>query len=87
MWTPNLNLEKIYSVIDESDDGTGQNRRLAGMWITDAIYLSDVHKLVLSSTSRDLRFFTISSEIFLEDFVLFGMFKRQTKTILILFFF
>ncbi|CAF4611135.1 unnamed protein product [Rotaria sp. Silwood1] len=81
LWTPNLNLEKVYSVIDDFDDGTsgnnigstGQNRRRAGMWITDAIYMPDVHKLVLASTSRDLRFFTITSETFLEDFVLFGI--------------
>ncbi|CAF2653059.1 unnamed protein product [Rotaria sp. Silwood2] len=81
LWTPNLNLEKIYSTIDELDDGssggntsgTGQNRRRAGMWITDAIFMPDVHKLVLASTSRDLRFFTITTEAFLEDFVLFGL--------------
>jgi hypothetical protein len=80
LWTPNLNLEKTYSAADELDDGTssnvngsgGHNRRRAGMWITDAIYMSDVHKLVLASTSRDLRFFTISTETFLEEFVLFG---------------
>jgi len=42
------------------------------MWITDAIYMPDAHKLVLASTSRDLRFFTISSETFLEEFILFG---------------
>ena len=28
--------------------GNGQNRRRAGMWITDAIYMSDAHKLVLT---------------------------------------
>ena len=50
----------------------GQSRRRAGMWITDAMYMSDVHKLVIASTSRDLRFFTITSETFLEDFILFG---------------
>jgi hypothetical protein len=42
------------------------------MWITDAIYMPDAHKLVLASTSRDLRFFTISSETFLEEFSIFG---------------
>lgn len=86
LWTPNLNLEKIYSAADELDDGgssnvggSGQNRRRAGMWITDAIYMPDVHKLVLASTSRDLRFFTISSETFLEEFVLFGKSNLQIK--------
>ncbi|CAF3496897.1 unnamed protein product [Rotaria socialis] len=80
LWTTNLNLEKTYSAADELDDGTnnnvsgiGQSRRRAGMWITDAIYLTDAHKLVLSSTSRDLRFFTISNETFLEEFALFGV--------------
>jgi len=86
LWTTNLHLEKIYSAADELDDGTsnnvigiGQNRRRAGMWVTDAIYMPDAHKLVLASTSRDLRFFTISSETFLEEFILFGKFIRSIK--------
>lgn len=79
LWTTNLNLEKTYSAAEETDDGAaaniagaGQSRRRAGMWITDAVYMTDAHKLVLASTSRDLRFFTISTEIFLEEFVIFG---------------
>lgn len=79
LWTTNLNLEKTYSAAEEADESSaasagngGQGRRRAGMWITDAIYMADAHKLVLASTSRDLRFFTISSETFLEDFALFG---------------
>jgi hypothetical protein len=82
LWTTNLNLEKVYSAADELDDGmnnsvgnAGQNRRRAGMWITDAIYMPDAHKLVLASTSRDLRFFTISNETFLEEFSVFGKLK------------
>jgi hypothetical protein len=50
------------------------------MWITDGIYMPDAHKLVLTSTSRDLRFFTISSETFLEEFVLYGKCERQVRT-------
>ncbi|CAF1286705.1 unnamed protein product [Adineta steineri] len=80
LWTTNLNLEKTYSAAEELDEGTnnntgggGQTRRKAGMWITDAVYMPDAHKLVLASTSRDLRFFTISTEIFLEEFVIFGV--------------
>ncbi|CAF0886081.1 unnamed protein product [Rotaria sordida] len=84
LWTTNLNLEKIYSAADELDDGmnnnvssTGQSRRRAGMWVTDAIYMTDAHKLVLASTSRDLRFFTISNETFLEEFALFGKLDKN----------
>jgi len=51
------------------------------MWITDAIYMPDAHKLVLATTSRDLRFFTISSETFLEEFALFGKQKKIDKFI------
>jgi len=40
--------------------------------VTDAVYMTDAHKLVLATTSRDLRFFTISSETFLEEFCIFG---------------
>ena len=89
LWTTNLNLEKTYSAAEEADENSGnaivnggQSRRRAGMWITDAVYMTDAHKLVLTSTSRDLRFFTISSETFLEDFALFGkeiMMQRTRK--------
>ncbi|CAF4005040.1 unnamed protein product [Rotaria sp. Silwood1] len=59
LWTRNLHLEKTtYSAADELNDGTssnvsgiGQNRRRVGMWVTDAIYMPDTHKLVLASTS------------------------------------
>ncbi|CAF1436525.1 unnamed protein product [Rotaria sp. Silwood1] len=65
LWTRNLHLEKTtYSAADELNDGTssnvsgiGQNRRRVGMWVTDAIYMPDTHKLVLASTSSDLPFF------------------------------
>lgn len=84
LWTTNLILEKTYSAAEEADDNSangagngGQSRRRAGMWITDAVYMTDAHKLVLASTSRDLRFFTISNETFLEEFALFG--KQRTK--------
>jgi hypothetical protein len=56
------------------------------MWITDAIYMPDAHKLVLASTSRDLRFFTISSETFLEEFAIFGKKKTKDKFLQILLF-
>lgn len=86
MWTTNLNLEKTYSAADGIDDGAntniggmGQSRRRAGMWITDALYMTDAHKLVLSSTSRDLRFFTISNETFLEEFALFGELEKKKQ--------
>lgn len=82
LWTTNLTLEKVYSAADEFDDSAtsninanGQNRRRAGMWVTDAVYMTDAHKLVLATTSRDLRFFTISSETFLEEFCIFGQRK------------
>jgi hypothetical protein len=41
--------------------------------------MPDAHKLVLASTSRDIRFFTISSETFLEEFILFGKSNQRTK--------
>jgi hypothetical protein len=49
------------------------------MWITHVNYMSDAHKLILASTSRDLRFFTISSETFFEEFILFGKSNQRTK--------
>ena len=79
LWSHNLQLEKVYSAAEDADDGMknllgsySQTRRRANMWITDAVLMSDTHKLVLSSTSRDLRFFTLTSETFLEEFTVYG---------------
>ena len=79
LWTTNLTVEKKYSATEEVDENStnnanalGQNRRRAGMWISDALYMPDVHKLVIASTGRDLRFFTVSSEAFHEEFTLYG---------------
>lgn len=79
LWTSNLNFEKSYSIADDTDENShqtsnpsGQNRRRLGTWISDAIFMSDVNKLILASTGRDLRFFTVSNETFMEDFHLYG---------------
>ena len=79
LWSHNLQLEKVYSAAEDADDGVknllgnySQARRRATMWITDAVLMPDTHKLVLSSTSRDLRFFTMTSETFLEEFTVYG---------------
>ncbi len=44
------------------------------LWITDAILIPETHTymICLATSRRDLRFFSISSEHFLEEFCIYG---------------
>jgi hypothetical protein len=44
------------------------------MWITDAIMLHNIHKLVIATSARELRFFSISFEHCIEEFALYGIY-------------
>lgn len=43
------------------------------MWVTDAIYLPNCHKVVISSTRRDLRFYDFAGNQMIEDYHLYGL--------------
>ncbi len=44
------------------------------MWITDAIMLHNIHKLVIATSARELRIFSISFEHCIEEFALYGIY-------------
>lgn len=72
MWQPSLNyVEKYYSITNDESDSSGQKRRFK-TWVTDAIFLPNCNKLVIGSTSRDIRFYDCSTNQHFEEFQLFG---------------
>lgn len=72
-WSKNLTFIKNYQISDHvgGDDGTSQGT--PHIWITDAVLLKRHHKLCVTTSKRNLRFFSISAEYFAEEFVIFGL--------------
>lgn len=61
-------VEKLYEIGDQVDD----LKRRFKMWITDAVYMKNCQKLAIGSTSRDIRFYDVSSSQYFEEYHLFG---------------
>ncbi|XP_050390150.1 WD repeat-containing protein on Y chromosome [Patella vulgata] len=70
VWNPNMQFERSYNVSEDDDES--QKRRFK-MWVTDAVYMQNCHKLAICSTSRDIRFYDVSATSFFEEFHLFAM--------------
>ena len=75
VFQPNLVVEKHYVVPDQDDE---QKRRFK-MWVTDAIYMKNCQKIAIGSTSRDIRFYDVSSSHYFEEYHLFG--KKKIRRI------
>lgn len=43
------------------------------MWVMDAKYMANCHKIVIASTKRDLRFYDIAGNQTIEDYDLYGL--------------
>lgn len=43
------------------------------MWVTDAIYMPNCHKLAIASTRRDLRFYDVAGNQIIEDYHIYGL--------------
>ncbi|XP_077980125.1 cilia- and flagella-associated protein 337-like [Glandiceps talaboti] len=72
VFDPNLHLERSYEVTTENDDPRASKRRFK-TWYTDAVYMPNVGKLAISSTSRDLRFWDVSTNSYFEEFHVFAL--------------
>ena len=70
VWYPSMQYERYYVITDNEED-TSQKRRFK-MWVTDAIYMPNCHKIAIASTSRDIRFFDTSTSQYFEEYHLFG---------------
>lgn len=65
-----MQYDKYYVITDNEED-TSQKRRFK-MWVTDAIFMPNCHKIAIASTSRDIRFFDTSTAQYFEEYHLFG---------------
>lgn len=43
------------------------------MWVMDAKFMPNCHKIVIASTKRDLRFYDIAGNQMIEDYDLYGL--------------
>ncbi|XP_018431164.1 PREDICTED: WD repeat-containing protein on Y chromosome-like, partial [Nanorana parkeri] len=66
-WDGGLHPLKSWEISSHSPQ-TGKRRFKS--WVTDAIYLPDVHRITVATTSRNLHFFNISTMNILEEFCL-----------------
>ncbi|KAK3758931.1 hypothetical protein RRG08_016011 [Elysia crispata] len=69
VFQPNLAVEKHHVIPDHDSE---QKRRFK-MWVTDAIYMKNCQKIAIGSTSRDIRFYDVSSSHYFEEYHLFAM--------------
>ncbi|KAM4663576.1 cilia- and flagella-associated protein 337-like [Discoglossus pictus] len=71
-WDSALNPQKSYEIPHEFKDLQAGKRRFKS-WTTDAIYLPNVHKIAMATTSRDIHFFDVTTMNIFEEFHLFGL--------------
>ncbi|XP_060573290.1 WD repeat-containing protein on Y chromosome-like isoform X4 [Ruditapes philippinarum] len=71
VWYPSMQYDKYY-VISDNEEDTSQKRRFK-MWVTDAIFMPNCHKIAIASTSRDIRFFDTSTAQYFEEYHLFAL--------------
>ncbi|XP_035828989.1 WD repeat-containing protein on Y chromosome [Aplysia californica] len=72
VWQPNMLLEKHYVIAEGEEEQSAQKRRFK-MWVTDAVYMKNCQKVAIGSTSRDIRFYDVSSSQYFEEYHLFAM--------------
>jgi hypothetical protein len=84
VWNVSLREEKCYNIFGldaESSGAIDASRPLPGTtgkrrvreWVTDAVCMSNCHRIAIASTGRDIRFFdTATSTQFYEEFCLYG---------------
>lgn len=78
VWTTSLHFQRG-SMLDEGlDRGVGQKVAKKGtLWVTDCVMMSNCNKLVLSTNSRELMFYDISTTLYTCQFRLHGKFGKK----------
>ena len=73
VWTTSLHFQRG-SMLDEGlDRGVGQRVAKKGtLWVTDCVMMTNCNKLVLSTNSRELMFYDISTTLYTCQFRLHG---------------
>ncbi|KAJ1129414.1 hypothetical protein NDU88_007784 [Pleurodeles waltl] len=70
-WDSDLHIQKSYEISDDASNTQVGKRRFKS-WTTDAVYMPNVHKIAVATTSRDIHFFDVSTMNIFEEFHLFG---------------
>lgn len=73
IWSQFFRLEKSIPMDHEEEETNNNPKHKVRMWVTDAHFMPNCHKIVVSSTRRDLRFFDIASNNIKEDYCLYGL--------------
>lgn len=69
VWSTELELQrKIEMEHNSSDVERSSNKRHIKMWVTDAVAMTNVHKMALSTTNRDIYFYDMSTPIYTPQF-------------------
>ncbi|XP_041828940.1 WD repeat-containing protein 49 [Melanotaenia boesemani] len=71
VWSSNLHILKTLMLAGDPTDEVANTRRFRG-WTTDAVYMSNVHRVAIATDCRDLHFVNISLSNISEDVHLFG---------------
>ncbi|XP_043942680.1 WD repeat-containing protein on Y chromosome-like [Protopterus annectens] len=72
VWDSSLHIQRMYELSSESSD-TYTGKKIFKSWATDAVYMPDVHKIAVTTTSRDIHFFDVSTTNYFEEFHLFAL--------------
>lgn len=69
MWSTELELQrKIEMEQSNSEADRTSSKRHIKMWVTDAVAMSNVHKMALATTNRDVYFYDMSTPIYTPQF-------------------
>ncbi|XP_078509633.1 cilia- and flagella-associated protein 337-like [Lissotriton helveticus] len=72
VWDSDLHIQKSFEIADDASNTQVGKRRFKS-WTTDAVYMPNVHKIAVATTSRDIHFFDVSTMNIFEEFHLFAL--------------
>ncbi|XP_020912310.1 WD repeat-containing protein on Y chromosome isoform X2 [Exaiptasia diaphana] len=64
VWSTELELQRSIEIEERSAQDKASNKRHIKMWVTDAVTMNNVHKLVVATTNMDLHFYDMSTPIY-----------------------
>ncbi|XP_068118293.1 cilia- and flagella-associated protein 337-like [Hyperolius riggenbachi] len=76
-WDSELHPLKAFEISSDPQDSQAGKRRFKS-WVTDAVYLSNVHKIAVATTSRNIHFFDATTMNLQEEFYLSGLLHAAT---------
>jgi len=56
-----------------SEDQQATTRRRFHTWVTDVVYMRNTQKVVLTTSSREIYFYDVSTPVYTIEFCLYGM--------------